>query len=268
MAILTYLDASGDEHKPAISVAGFISRPGRWEAFEQEWAAVLGNADVPELHMQEFAHRVGPFEGWTEAGRIELISSLIDVIDRYAIKSTGTTLLMDHWRRFEERVYLREGLGNPYAFTALNAIVGCVTWRDENCEGEPIAFVLEHGDYGQGELIDVVNRLGFSESGVSVTVKAKKWTDSSGETHYCYPFQACDYLAYEHFKAMKKAIRLGVHEEPVSAVEFKPRKSLTASKLAPRGRDPLWRFLNLYTIAAFCRAFKVYRRPDDEDVGS
>ena len=262
MAILTYLDASGDEYEPALSVSGFLARPEEWQAFEAEWIRALKSAGVKEFHMKECAHFRGPFEGWDEKRRLPFLDRLTDIMNNHTLQSVGTSLIMSDYNRLNEQVFLREAFGHPYALTGAVTIALALSWRDANYPGEPISFLVEQGDRGQGDLIDLLNRFGVFKQGISVTPKPKRWTnEATGEVQYCYPFQACDFIAYEHTKATRTALDLGFRSLGSKTTRFKARKSLY--KIAPKAPAPFWQYIDTLELATYCKAFGVYPRSED-----
>ena len=79
-----YLDETGHTKDPNASVvgmAGCIASLTAWEQFEQEWATVLKEFGIRELHMKNFAHFKGEFSGWAEEKRRQLIDRLLMIIE-------------------------------------------------------------------------------------------------------------------------------------------------------------------------------------------
>ena len=264
MALLTYLDASGDENQPAISCGGFIARPEQWEAFELEWAQALDDFGVKELHMKHCAFFRGEFEGWSEKDqRIPFLSRLTEIMNRHLIQSVGISMLLQDYHGLNAELPLQEGMGRPYAVAAFAAIVKTMAWLDTHYEGEPVSFVIESGDHGQGHLIDFLNEIGLTEQGISVTPKCKRWKNRvTGEIRYCYPLQACDFVAYESFKMVKLMLDEGLQSTAPLETEAKARKSLR--QIIPQHPHPLWGLADLWTLLDFCRVLRMYRRrPED-----
>ncbi len=62
-----YFDASGspdDLHVHYLTVAGFIATADQWTLFDRRWKKILKKYGVTKLHMKEFSHSRGEFEGW------------------------------------------------------------------------------------------------------------------------------------------------------------------------------------------------------------
>jgi hypothetical protein len=258
MAILTYLDASGDAHQPILSVAGFLALEEQWAQFSEQWAAVLAANGVTELHMRHFAHSRGQFTAWKgdETRRAAFLDRLTGVIKANTLQPVAVSLFVDLYNDFNKVFRLRETLGGPYAFTSLFAATLACTWRDQHSPGEPISFVFETGDNDQGDLVDTLHRLHLADA-IRVKFMRKKRLDEEGRVQYCYPLQACDFIAYEYTKASRTVLDEDVRAGQL-VEEIKARKSLL--KFVPIGRDFMSRFIGTELLTEFCKTFRVRRR--------
>ena len=259
MALVGYFDASGDASQSALAVAGFIGSTSQWSQFERAWRAVLDAEGVAELHMKEFAHSRGAFTAWKgdEARRASFLGRLADAMNAHTAKSVSVSLFMDHYNDFNRAFQLRERLGAPYAFASMFAVILAREWREQNRPGEPISFVFERGDQDQGDLLATLRRLKIDQS---FPVRfAPKRTRRSGQVVHHYPFQACDFLAYESSKASRTLLGADAPTTGQMAAEIKARKSLQL--VAPRDRDMTWRFVDAALLTEFCQRFRVPRRP-------
>lgn len=258
MAILNYFDASGDATHPALGVGGFLARPDQWAAFNREWRAVLDAEGVRGLHMKHFAHSRGEFAGWKgdEPRRAAFLGRLTGVINDHTLKSVSVCLFNDHYNDFNKVFLLKETLGGPYAFTSLFAMNLSMVWRDQHQPGEAISFVFESGDHGQFELLDTLGRLKIADA-FNVTFMPKH-LKREGETVHHYPFQACDFLAYEHAKASRSVLEQDAILDTL-VEEVRARKSFI--QVAPTGRDFTRRYIDTGLMREFCLKLQVKRRP-------
>jgi hypothetical protein len=142
---------------------------------------------------------------------------------------------------------VRESLGAPYTATALYALTLAKTWIERHHPGEAMAFFVERGDTDQGELFNILRRVRF----IQPVTPLDKRTVANGVTTWVYPFQACDFIAYEMAKHAKAASALGVDS-------VRARQSLL--QIAPRERDDMWRFMNGEILREVCAAAKIPRR--------
>ncbi len=98
--LVAYIDESGHSRDPKSHFAGMgglIADSSAWEAFAPEWAQALSDANVDggELHMRQFAHSRGPFEGWTEVKRRALMTRLVGAIVKIKAVPVGCVVALD-----------------------------------------------------------------------------------------------------------------------------------------------------------------------------
>jgi hypothetical protein len=246
MALFTYLDAGGTKDHPAIGVAGFIAREDRWLAFDREWVAALQEFGVSELHMKHFTAFRGEFQGWDkdEPKRRRFIARVAGVIKTFTDAQIGRVIFTKDYEDVNHAMCLREALGGPYAITALWAMFAARSWRDAHHAGEPMAFFIERGDNDQGELFDVLRRLKFDEAATPLN----KRTVKNGVTTYVYPFQACDFLAYEMTKGAKTILAQ-------DADEVTARRSLLA--IGSTKDESAWGYIDRLALSNTCRRLGV-----------
>ncbi|MDA2934004.1 hypothetical protein MYX82_06640 [Acidobacteria bacterium AH-259-D05] len=256
MAILGYLDASGDEALPAMSAAGFVAHEEQWEGFEKDWAMALKDEGLSEFHMKEFAHSVGEFKPWkdNEDRRVNFIKRLKEIIEKHTIRSFGFTLFVEEYKEVNRKLLLREHLGGPYALTTMISLVKTFFWKNREFPNEEILFFVEKGDNYQGELFGVLQRIGFEPP---VTAMRKRWKEN-GTTRYCTPFQACDFIAYETTKATRKAFEK-------NAETITGRKSFLG--ILPKEQDKLWGYIDKKALLDLCNKFDVPYRAKKESEG-
>jgi len=60
-----------------VSMAACVGRYDQWKTFDQQWNAALAKHNAPYLHMREYAHSIGPFEGWKEPQRRGLMADCL-----------------------------------------------------------------------------------------------------------------------------------------------------------------------------------------------
>jgi hypothetical protein len=239
MAFLAYIDAAGDAKDPktvAVSVGGYIAHESQWAAFERVWTRILDRHGVPALHMKEYAHsaRGSCFEKWKgdEAKRAAFMSELIDTIRDHTIEHVVSTIPVSTYDAVNARYLLREAYGGCYAMGLLSAIAFAVKWHRTSEQTEPLIVLIEKGDNEQPDFRRVMARLpAWNVAMVSEpAVVKKKWIDPSGVTRYCVPFQAADFLAYEHAKFFTDLI---LRQKNIA------RQSLRAAMRPPKDRTSM-----------------------------
>ena len=76
--LIAYFDESGHSRQTDfVSMAACVGRYDQWKTFDQQWNAALAKHNAPYLHMREYAHSIGPFEGWKEPQRRGLMADCL-----------------------------------------------------------------------------------------------------------------------------------------------------------------------------------------------
>lgn len=103
-----YFDDSGDEKDPqekACSLAGYVATVEQWHYFEEHWKKALKDHDVKYLHMKEFAPSLKHFAKYKndEKGRIELLKSLIKVMQDAQLEGIGSIVKIPDIKYYNDR---------------------------------------------------------------------------------------------------------------------------------------------------------------------
>ena len=201
MAILrAYFDASGTKKDPqttVLTVAGYIAQEDDWTKFETRWPEALREFGLTAFHFKDFAHFKGEFTSWkdNEAKRRKLIQRLSQIIGDHTVRGFSITVNVDSYET-ANRLYVLPAALQPYPLAASAAIQNVEDWHQT---GDRVAYVFEKGDADQQGLLAAI---GFFEIDIpaSPIFLCKKWRNPDGGLKWCYPFQACYFLAYEHRK--------------------------------------------------------------------
>lgn len=101
LMLRVYLDESGHSADPTarvVAVAGGLASLEAWERFEPEWKRALFDFGIRALHMKDFAHFRGEFEGYDEQRRRSLLSRLLPSIMDHLELAIGAAVPMEHYR--------------------------------------------------------------------------------------------------------------------------------------------------------------------------
>jgi hypothetical protein len=134
--LIAYADESGHAADPKVDhfgLVGLVASAERWERFRTDWSAALAEFGVSALHMREFAHRLGPFRGWSEEQRRAFLSRLLAVVDELRPLIFGSVIALAAWRRLAEADQKR--FVDPYfacaqEFAYLAAVHGYTVGQD------------------------------------------------------------------------------------------------------------------------------------------
>jgi hypothetical protein len=230
-----YFDASGNPHDcEVLFVSGFISSAKKWLRFERQWIELLDRYHIaPPFHMTEFSNGSGQYKPWRNDNvkRFQFYTGALGVIKRNTnlCISHGVVVqdLLSICDEFEIPEFI-EGEWKPYAFCGLKVCIDTVSWMVKNKHKEDtLSLVFEHGDHDQHYLFDRIKDLwGYK-------IEFAKKND-------CTPFQAADFVAWEHRRALQDYI----DHKP------NPRKSFLALKMQIPGRYGYysWNWLSDYCI--------------------
>lgn len=114
--LVAYMDESGHSQDPKshfVGMGALIADSGDWDRLTAEWSGALSKAGLTgEFHMRLFAHRRGPFEGWTEARRRSLLAQLVDAIVKIKAVPVACVVSLDAFKGAPE--FLQKFYKEPY----------------------------------------------------------------------------------------------------------------------------------------------------------
>ena len=194
--LTVYLDESGTADSPMLVLAGYMADASKWTRFQREWRKILLEFQIPYFHMNECAHFRGPFEGWTESRRKDLLGRLAFTITTTAGWSLSCSIPMKDYNEVVPE-WMRKRLVNPYFFcvwACFPIVFRC--YRGGKISGERIDFVFDHKAGAAGEARKILQ---FQRGAPLLTEDEKKALGSVRFDDDCkvLPLQAADYLAYE-----------------------------------------------------------------------
>ncbi len=210
MILTAYFDESGTHrNSEAVSVAGYISTPARWLAFDAQWREALADFGLDFFHMTDFAVKAPPYDDWPEAQRRERISRLIAIINRNVEFSVGNVIPV---ATFNDTLpaAARDYCGGAYGLGVISAFLTVGEFVRRHYPDQWVAYVFETGAPGAGQIQKLfadneqrpeqkhhlrLFRLGFENKRAST------------------PIQAADILAYELYKHWPR--QMGVSPRPI-----------------------------------------------------
>ena len=159
------------------------------------------------------------------------MESLASILNRHVSKKFLVALRLDEYRRLDGETNLSECVGGgPYSVVAMFACVFVDDWMKNNYPGETVRCIIEKGDRHQARIIPELRDV------IVPTFEHKKTKGTDGQTVYCVPLQAADYIAYETQKAMSDAITEGGDARVRrSAVPLFPNEPDRYSRFVDRG---------------------------------
>jgi hypothetical protein len=206
MALFTaYFDASGSEHHaPLVIVSGFVANYGQWKAFEGAWNRAHTEAGVSlPFHMAEFmsactnpqyAKQTNAREDYVRLAQRpddaeEFMRTL--TMAEVLMMSCGISCILPISLYNQVNEVLDLSRMPPYALAARMCIKRLHDWENLLAVGEPVEYVFEEGDFGQGKFTELM-----VDEGEQIPIYKKK-KDFAG-------LQAADHYAWEQFNFLKR----------------------------------------------------------------
>jgi len=86
VTLTAYIDESGThDGSPVTVIAGYLSIPERWAAFEMEWAGFLEDLQTDHLHAIDLFHGKGSFKGVPLSRRLDIGDQATMIARKHAI---------------------------------------------------------------------------------------------------------------------------------------------------------------------------------------
>src|SRR5262249_3478016 len=134
-----YFDDSGHpDGQEAVIVAGFVATCEQWQELEREWKQVLDHAGLDHFHMKEFQHSDDiPFHK-----KEAVLRRLVKIIENNTIRPIAHIVLMNEYRKVNDKYAMQEVLGAPYAMAGRSVARSLNIWRAENMSGSDTLSVF------------------------------------------------------------------------------------------------------------------------------
>jgi hypothetical protein len=195
--IRIYMDESGThDGSPVVTVGAYFGRPKDWARFTKRWTHALG--DLPYYHAADAQALRGPFEGWTETQRNELVIRLLKILHDSPFGGQAAGINMrDYDAGLAGKEHLKKMFGTSYGASfqwVVSLILNAVEHHGTN---EALAFFHEENDFKKEaeEAFAWVKRNRRRHTGPMTLVFAEK--------AFLVPLQAADILAYEANKKLR-----------------------------------------------------------------
>lgn len=201
MALTVYVDESGSDGPPTFVMAGFIARAEQWEAFNNEWKAVLDESPAVEaFHMTE--------ANWS--GSNVKLPKLFDVIQRHVLSAFVLTVdHVDYSEAMKGKFSRRHD--RPYFLMYLHMLDMATSWQQANGLNEKMDFIfdkkLEEEDYLRSSHAELM-RLSHQDVRERIAM-SPLWLDDKD----FLPLQAADILAW----TFRRYAFLDYEDQPLDA---------------------------------------------------
>jgi hypothetical protein len=204
MILRAYLDAGYSQKEPRVFyMGGYLARWERWVPFNKKWRAFLRKNNLAFFRMTDYETRQAPYRSWSEERRLAVIKRVTFLIKETADLGVAAAITLPDYEALtpaDQRL-----IGDAYGICA-SACIAKVARALRNAEvEEPVNYVFELGDKGQGAVSVALNEL-FADP----RRRAKFLVRSiSFEGKEDWPgLQIADFMAYETGKHVPRKIGL------------------------------------------------------------
>jgi hypothetical protein len=142
---LAFGDESGHSASPGFySMGMWVGPESAWERFDKAWRMVLDAFEILHLHMREYAHSLGPFKGWEELQRRQLMTAVLLVLEKANVFPLVAALSIAEYRRLTQVQQLR--LRDPFFTCLQETIRGCGLFLLEDPNKEKVRIIYSRQD--------------------------------------------------------------------------------------------------------------------------
>ena len=192
MALVCYLDDSGNKDDTIATLAGYVAPADTWHDFEADARKLFEEIELPYLHTLDLNRRKNEFKGWSREQTAAFASLFYGILNQHAYAGFEFSVLK-HTFEAAKPVYNVELQSSPLAF-CLHGIVDRLV-KDESIKsvlGQPevdLSFVVESGHRNENDVRRRFDNIKTHDPGrfgsISFELKSQK-----------IALQAADFLAY------------------------------------------------------------------------
>jgi hypothetical protein len=159
--LVCYLDDSGEESEPIITLAGFMSLYPFWEDFERKAAELFRTEQIKYLHTVDFHHSKGQFDGWHWERKKAFAHEFFAILNKNCgLGAEFSVIKGTYKKRMLENSLKRANSAFGFCFMGLiNRLV-----KDESVSQLltapeiDLSFVVENGHRNNKDLLAIFNR--------------------------------------------------------------------------------------------------------------
>lgn len=162
MSLICYLDDSGNNDDPIITLAGYISPAHDWCLFELEARALFDEWELLYLHTVELHQRKGQFKDWTRDQAATFANRFFSILHRNTYAGFEFSV---HKSTFEAKksIYNLEQQSSPLGFCfhgIIHRLVNDESIKDAlSLPGIDLSFVVEAGNKHEEEVQRRFNKI-------------------------------------------------------------------------------------------------------------
>ncbi len=195
--LIAYFDESGGKDTPLVTMDGYLSDERRWKRFERQWAKALKEHGAHYLHMKEYAHCRGEFEGWPEYKRKALMSDLIWVIKSNVQFRVGAVVPCEVYKSTVRAIDPKDTRLSPFWLCFQTCLNGLAAYCQKHGIAEDIALVFDENKESSKHAAGFYTAF---KAATNVPNRSQLASLSFADDKKLTPLQAADLLAYEFNK--------------------------------------------------------------------
>jgi hypothetical protein len=159
MAIYSaYFDESGHETSDIFGCGGLVIDAEDPLAFDSAWKQAIH--PLTYLHTADFIAGRKDFSEWhgKTSEKIDILSRAVKIISDVSFQTLSCVLLMDDYRRADQKIHFSESIAYPFALCARFCSVQVNHWAARNSIPGPVKLYFEDRPEGLGEVMEVFKR--------------------------------------------------------------------------------------------------------------
>lgn len=198
--LIGYFDESGHSSgTDFFALAAFVSDDLEWTRFDKQWQSALKQNGAPYLHMREFAHFRGPFEGWTEKKRHSLLGQCVAAINSIHAIAVGAAMSVEDFKTLDHNGQSR--LQDPFFSCFQEVVRGVALNASFEPEGYLANLIFSQQDEFRPKAMKLWNAM-RQDSDVRTRIGSLVFRNMRDVP----ALQAADLLAYElrHYYHLRK----------------------------------------------------------------
>ena len=206
------------EDNACLVVSGFVSDQRKWARYDEQLSEHLVAYEiVGGFHMTEFEAGSGQYGPWRKdtQRRDAFLLRFTEIVRRNTNKGFSAAVVIPDLRRLF--MIYEAPVENPYPWCAQQALMMMSIWSGRRAKArtakgsDQLRVVFERGDKHAGELMAIAKE----DFGLTIEFLPKR----NGPL----AFQACDWLAWEHRKALSNHVKRDYSQFRESLAQLRER---------------------------------------------
>jgi hypothetical protein len=200
IVLVGFFDESGHSSGTEFfALAAFVADAFQWAGFDDQWRNALNRHGAPYLHMREFAHSRGPFQGWTEDRRQGLLGECVTAINSIRAIAVGAAMSVEDFKKLDYEA--QSSLQDPFFCCFQEVVRGAALNAHLEHKGLKVQMVFSRQD----EFSAMASKL-WNVMAEHIDVKERMGSLEFQDMRTVPGLQVADLLAYEfrHFYHLRQ----------------------------------------------------------------